>query len=98
LEVSVPDLIRLGLADEEEAAVSLRDLGKRLQKEKWIQAFNQKTQIFVISQRANSDCIFLHEKTRLCTVYAKRPEVCRQFPKIGPRPGFCPAGPKSKSD
>jgi hypothetical protein len=24
--------------------------------------------------------------------------VCRQFPKIGPRPGWCPAAPKKGLD
>ncbi len=83
--------MRLGLASEDEAAGSLKKLAKRLEREGLIQHFQQSTQLFVIEQRHGRDCIFLHEKTRLCTVYEKRPEVCRQFPKIGPRPGFCPA-------
>jgi uncharacterized protein len=42
-------------------------------------------------QRHGRDCIYLGADRR-CTVYEKRPEVCRQFPRIGPRPGWCPAG------
>lgn len=84
------DLIRLGLTSEEEAAVSLKNLAKRLLKEKVIQAFQAKSQIFVLEQRYGRDCIYLDAQRR-CTVYEKRPEVCRKFPKIGPRPGFCPA-------
>jgi Fe-S-cluster containining protein len=90
VEVSVNDLIRLGLATEDEAAASLKKLARRLQSEGVIQAFVQRSQIFVLEQRAGRDCIFLGEKDRLCTVYEKRPNVCRQFPKIGPKPGFCP--------
>lgn len=92
VEVSVADLIRLGLTDEFEAASSLKRLAKRLLKEKWIQKYEPRAQIFVLSQRSGRDCIFLGEKDRLCTVYEKRPSVCRAFPtQVGPRPGFCPA-------
>lgn len=94
VEVSAADLIRLELATEEECAVSLKQVAKRLEKEGMIQAFSQKTQVFVLEQRSGRDCIFLGEKDRLCTVYDKRPEVCRKFPKIGPRPGFCPESRK----
>lgn len=90
VEVSAADLIRLGLTTEEEAATSLKRLATRLFKAGWIQAFNAKSQLFVLEQKYGRDCVFLG-KDRLCTVYQKRPEVCRQFPKIGPRPGFCPS-------
>ncbi len=89
VEVSVSDLIRLGLIDEFEAAGSLKAVAKKLEKAKIIQAFSPKSQIFVLDQRNGDDCLYLG-KDRLCTVYEKRPEVCRQFPKIGPRPGWCP--------
>ncbi|MBX9765905.1 MAG: YkgJ family cysteine cluster protein, partial [Bdellovibrionales bacterium] len=37
------------------------------------------------------DCYFLEAKTRRCTVYEKRPQVCRFFPeRMGPKLGFCP--------
>ncbi len=89
LEASAHDLIRLGLITEDEAASSLKKVARRLMKEGYIQAFQSKSQLFVIEQRNGRDCIFLG-KDRRCTVYEKRPEVCRAFPKIGPRPGFCP--------
>ncbi len=91
VEVSAFDLIRLGLTDEYEAAASLKKVGKRLQSEGVIRDFSSKTQIFTLEQRQGRDCIYLHPQTRLCTVYEKRPEVCRKFPKIGPRPGYCPS-------
>lgn len=96
VEVSTSDLIRLGLIDEEEAAVSLKKVAQRLMKAHIVQAFNQKAQLFVLEQRYGRDCIYLG-KDRLCTVYEKRPEVCRQFPKIGPRPGWCPHHKKKKN-
>jgi Fe-S-cluster containining protein len=93
VEVSAYDLIRLGLISEDEAAVSLKKVAKRLMKEGVVRSFHPQVQLFVLEQRAGRDCLFLDEKTRLCTVYEKRPEVCRQFPKIGPRPGHCPSVP-----
>ncbi len=94
VEVSASDLIRLELILEEEAAVSLKDVAKKLMKKKIVQAYNAKAQLFILEQRNGRDCLYLG-KDRLCTVYEKRPEVCRQFPKIGPRPGFCPSFAKS---
>jgi len=90
VEVSAADLIRLELITEEEAAISLKKVAKRLSKEGVIQAFQARSQLFVLEQRHGRDCIYLGAKDRRCTVYEKRPEVCRKFPKIGPRPGWCP--------
>jgi Fe-S-cluster containining protein len=81
--------MRLELITEDEAASSLKKVAKRLMKEGIIQAFQMKNQLFVLEQRRGRDCIFL-DQNRRCTVYDKRPEVCRKFPKIGPRPSFCP--------
>ena len=89
VEVSAADLIRLEIITEDEACDSLKKVARRLTKEGIIQAFKAKSQLFILEQRQGRDCIFLN-KDRLCTVYDKRPEVCRSFPKIGPRPGFCP--------
>jgi Fe-S-cluster containining protein len=91
LEVSAYDLIRLGVVTEDEAAASLKKVARRLSKEGMVRSFFSKTGVFIIEQRGGRDCYFLDPKTRLCTVYEKRPEVCRTFPKIGPRPGYCPS-------
>lgn len=95
VEASAADLIRLGLTTEEEAAESLKKVARKLTERGMIQAFNSKSQLFVLEQRYGRDCIYLGTD-RLCTVYEKRPEVCRKFPSIGPRPGFCPLSKKSK--
>ena len=95
VEVSVMDLVRLGVATEDEAAAGLKKLARRLEKDGVVQHFNSRSQIFTLEQRHGRDCIYLHPQTRLCTVYEKRPEVCRKFPKIGPRPGWCPAKRKA---
>jgi Fe-S-cluster containining protein len=93
VEAGPADIIRLELATEEEMALSPKKVAKRLEREGMIQMFRAKTQLFILQQQNGDDCIFL-DKNRMCTVYLKRPEVCRSFPKIGPRPGFCPCKPK----
>lgn len=85
------DLVRLGLCTEDEAHGSLKKLFKRLRAEKWVSSYRAGTDLFILQQKANDDCPFLNSRTRLCTVYERRPDVCRKFPLIGPRPGFCPA-------
>ncbi|MEK2689951.1 YkgJ family cysteine cluster protein [Bdellovibrio sp. GT3] len=94
VEVKLADLIRLGVTDEDEAASGVKKLSKRLIKEKIVISYRSGTEFFMLASRPNGDCHFLHPITRLCTVYDKRPDTCREFPSIGPRPGFCPVGPK----
>lgn len=90
VEVELNDLIRLGVVDQDEASGSIRKVASRLKKEGLITSYRQGTDLFMLTQKANLDCYYLDSKTRLCTVYEKRPQVCRSFPSIGPRPGYCP--------
>jgi Fe-S-cluster containining protein len=90
VEVSAHDLLRLGLVHEDEISASLKKVARRLMREGFVQRFHAKTGLFILEQKNGTDCVFLG-KDRLCTVYDKRPEVCRKFPTIGPRPGYCPA-------
>lgn len=90
VEVKLADLIRLGLVTEDEALGSIKKIVRRLMKDGVIVSYRQGTDFFMLSQKSNRDCIFLDSNTRLCTVYDKRPDTCRHFPQIGPRPGFCP--------
>ncbi len=90
VEMSAQDLIRLELATEDEVSFSLEAVADRLLEKKIIQGFSAKKQIFVLSQVAGRDCIYL-DKNRRCKVYEKRPRVCRDFPvKVGPKTGHCP--------
>ena len=89
LEVSVRDLIRLGFMSEDEAIEDLEIVANRLKKKKIIQKYHRQKMIFIIAQKNNKDCIFL-DHNRRCTVYSKRPEICRKFPKMSPKPNFCP--------
>ena len=88
LEIGFDDLVLLELATEDDRC-SIKKLTKRLTKEKIIKSYRSSTGFFMLEQKANRDCIFL-DTNRLCKVYDKRPEVCRKFPNIGPRPGHCP--------
>lgn len=90
VEISFEDLLRLGVVTTDDAHASRRKLVNRLKKEGVIASYREVTGLFMLAQKGNRDCVFMNSDTRLCTVYDKRPGVCRQFPSIGPRPGFCP--------
>lgn len=95
VEIKAFDLIRLGLTNEDEVNGSVKKLAKRLIKEGVIQSYRKGTDFFMLTQKANGDCLYLDSVTRLCQVYEKRPDTCRQFPAIGPRPNYCPCSSKS---
>lgn len=90
VEVDLEDLIRLELVPRPESPPSLKKIARRLSSEGWVQNFRGRTALFILQQTYDGDCIFL-SKDRKCTVYEKRPRVCRSFPEIGPRPGYCPS-------
>ena len=95
VEVRIKDLIRLGVVDAFEAEEpATKQIAKRLIKEGIVQRFHQKLGIFTLAQMSNDDCLYLDSKTRRCTVYANRPDTCRNHPQIGPRPGYCAYRPK----
>ncbi len=93
VEVSVADLQRMELITPEEATQPVRKIAKRLVAEKKVRSFRVRSGLFTLEQRTNGDCIFL-DANRLCTLYDKRPQVCRKFPELGPKPGYCPEARK----
>ncbi len=96
LDIRLADLVRLGLVDAFEAANEApARIAKRLQKARQIDHFNTKAEAFTLARRADGDCVFLHPTTRRCTVYALRPDTCRQHPQQkSPRVGHCAFGVK----
>ncbi len=91
VEVKAFDLIRLGVVTQDEIDQSIKKTAKRLKKEGIISSYRDNTDLFMLTQKSNDDCYFLDSKTRLCSVYEKRPETCRDFPtKVGPRVTYCP--------
>ncbi len=94
VEVRAYDIVRLGLADEIEIQDRERKVANQLIKDGVIKSYREKTGLFTLTQKSNGDCFYL-DKNRLCTVYEKRPEVCRKFPlTMSRRPGYCPATTK----
>jgi Fe-S-cluster containining protein len=92
VEVTIEDLLRLGKISEDDLHISRGKFVNRLKKEGLISSYREATKKFMLANRPNGDCLFLDEKSRLCTVYAKRPQLCRDFPMLkGNRPGYCPA-------
>ncbi|MEY2684096.1 MAG: hypothetical protein RJA09_1240 [Pseudomonadota bacterium] len=97
VEVKLPDLVRLGWVDPFEAEHEApKQIAKRLMKSGQVDHFHFKTGIYTLAQRASGDCLMLDAQTRRCTVYEQRPNTCRLHPQVGPRPGHCPYGEKSR--
>lgn len=89
VEVRAEDFVRLGLATEDEAQAP-KKLFKRLRREGVVKTYRANSGLYQLEQKNGTDCYFLGPD-RLCTVYEKRPGVCRDFPvKVGPRVGWCP--------
>ncbi len=94
VEVDAQDLLLMGLIDEFEISLGERYILKKFQGNE-IKRWDAKSNKFILSQKADGSCLFLDSERR-CTIYEKRPQTCRNHPKIGPRPGFCPYQKKSK--
>ena len=98
VEVRLPDLVRMGVVDEFELQEPIKQIARRLEKQRVIQHFNFKYSVFTLSRRANGDCQFLDAQTRRCTVYDQRPDTCRLHPqKKSPKPGWCPYGAQAQT-
>jgi len=89
LEVKISDLVRMDEISAFEAEESIKKLAKMLIKKGVVEHFNFKKQLFTIVRFANNDCLYLDRLQRRCKIYEKRPDICRNHPLIGPRPGFC---------
>ena len=94
VEVRFSDLVRMGVVDEFEVHEQPKMLARRLMKQGIVGHFNHKTEVFTLSRYANDDCIYLDQKSRLCTIYQQRPDTCRNHPQVGPKPGYCAYQPK----
>lgn len=96
VEVRLADLLRLGWVDAFEAEhLTALALAKRLLREQRIERFHPRSGLFTLARRADGDCALLDPVSRRCTVYAQRPDTCRLHPQKGPRPGYCPYGPRA---
>ncbi len=90
VEVRPADLVRMQLMDEFELEEDLKYIARKLMKQQVVEHFHAKSQTFTLARMASGDCAFLDGRTRRCTIYATRPETCRNHPQVGPRPGYCP--------
>ncbi|MBI2520673.1 MAG: YkgJ family cysteine cluster protein [Bdellovibrio sp.] len=89
VEVTAQDLVRMRLLTEFDLTLGEKHLSNYFKKQKLIRSYNRKTEKFTLAQRANGDCVYLNEEKR-CSIYDYRPETCRNHPRIGPRPNYCP--------
>ena len=62
-----------------------------------VKHYRHKVELFTLAQNGDKDCVFLDLETRKCSITRdRRPKSCREYPLVGPRPGFCPYVRKEK--
>lgn len=88
VEVTISDLIRLGILADFHLEMSLREQMKDALKHPAVSRYTASTEKYTLAQKPDSSCFFLDANKR-CTLYDQRPDTCRNHPKIGPRPNFC---------
>jgi Fe-S-cluster containining protein len=89
IEVTIPDLVRMEIVSKTEAKTPIEKIGDRLKQGGLIEHLYVRERIFILAQTAGNVCRYLDPDSRTCRIYAKRPDTCREYPEIGPRPGFC---------
>jgi Fe-S-cluster containining protein len=89
VEVKAGDLVRMNLMDEFSLQDNPKFIARRLIKDRLVEHYHARTATFTLARLANGDCIFLDCHTRRCSIYANRPDTCRNHPGIGPRSGYC---------
>ncbi len=89
VEVRIDDLLRMRLVEPFDTGEPPRQIARRLIKQGSVEHFNQKSGLFTLTRLASGDCLYLDRPSRRCTIYERRPDTCRNHPRIGPRPGHC---------
>ena len=89
IEVRWEDLLRLNLVSKNDLFEPLKTIVARLKKQNIITAHRKESGLFALKQTPEGRCRYL--LANRCSVYEKRPLVCRAFPlQTGWRHGFCP--------
>jgi Fe-S-cluster containining protein len=89
LRVDSEDLFHMGFISLQEVSAPQKPIAERLIKAGIVKSYNTRRKLFMIRRHRNNDCIFL-DKNRRCSIYDRRPYVCRDFPNSSARPGYCP--------
>lgn len=88
VEASLSDLVRMNILDEFHLEMSLEEQVKIAIKHPAINRFTKSSMKFTLNQKPNQSCHYLDQSGR-CQIYDKRPDTCRNHPKIGPKPNYC---------
>ena len=90
VEATLDDLVRMEVLDPFELQEPLKRIARKLKQAGVVEHYNPSRAIFTLTRRPNLDCTFLDPQSRRCTIYQKRPQICRAHPQVGPKPGYCP--------
>lgn len=96
VEATLDDLVRMEVLDPFELQEPLKRIARKLKQSHVIEHYNPSRAVFTLARRPNLDCTFLDPASRRCTIYDKRPQICRGHPQIGPKPGYCAYAEKAQ--
>lgn len=96
VRVSDEELFHMGFLEYEEVGRITPAVVERVKRQGIVRSYNRARKLFTLERHRNHDCVFLDEKRR-CTIYERRPSICREFPKNSVRPGYCPNRPTPMS-
>jgi Fe-S-cluster containining protein len=88
VELMIDDLIRLDILDIFHTEFSLKEQIKIALKAPGIKRYTPSSEKFTLTQKPSGACFYLTEQGK-CSVYEKRPNTCRNHPRIGPKSNFC---------
>ena len=89
VQVSSEELHHMGFLKAHEVEGPLKRIAQRLKRQGIIRSYRDRSRTFTLQRKNGHDCIFLDENRR-CTIYDRRPSICRRFPETSARPGYCP--------
>lgn len=90
VNVTSEELFHMGFIEAHQVNGPLKRIAQRLKRMGIIRSYQDRTRLFRLEQVNGHDCVFLDEDRR-CTIYERRPSICRDFPFNSARPGFCPS-------
>ena len=94
--VSSEDLYHMGYLEAHQVNGPLKRVALKLMREGIVKSYRDRTRTFVLQTKNGHDCLFLDENRR-CSIYDRRPYVCRKFPLNSARPGYCPKQKKRQN-
>ncbi len=88
VEITLNELYELKFLDYFYQEESITDQIKKALTLPFILRYTPSSQKFTLRTKINGSCYFLTPQGQ-CSIYTQRFKVCRDHPKVGPKPNYC---------